>query len=220
MVRLLIFGAPGSGKGTYASRLKAQLDLEVISTGDIFRDMIKRDTPVGRKVREYVEKGLLVPDEITIEVLKEGLAGIPEDKGFLLDGYPRTVNQAQALEKIAKLDAVIHLIVPEWIIVKRLSSRRICSGCGAIYNLLFLKPKRDMICDSCGAPLYQREDDKPEVIRKRIAVYEQQTQPVLEYYKRRGIPFLEVRCEKLETPPEEVVDEILKGLRRLGLVIA
>ena len=217
MVNLIIFGAPGSGKGTYASRLKEKLNVEVIATGDIFREMIKADTPLGRRVREYVEKGLLVPDDITLEVLKQSLAKIPQSKGFILDGYPRTIWQAEALDKIAKIDAIIHLIVPEWIIVERLSSRRICQNCGAIYNLLFLKPKLDMVCDNCGGPLYQRPDDKPEVVRKRIEVYEKQTQPLLDYYRVRGVPFVEVKCEKLETSPDEIVEEIFKGLRKLNL---
>lgn len=218
MVNLIIFGAPGSGKGTYASRLKEKLDVEVIATGDIFREMIKADTPLGRKVREYVEKGLLVPDDITLEVLKQSLAKIPKGKGFILDGYPRTVWQAEALDKIAKIDAVIHLIVPDWIIIERLSSRRICQNCGAIYNLLFLKPKRDLACDKCGGPLYQRLDDTPEVIKKRIEVYEKQTQPLLDYYRGKGVPFVEAKCDKLETPPEVIVEEILEGLKKLKLV--
>ena len=217
MVNLIIFGAPGSGKGTYASRLKEKLDLYVIATGDLFREMVKQGTPLGVKVKEYVEKGLLVPDEITLKVLRQNLAMIPKGKGFLLDGFPRTIEQAKALEELAKIDAVIHLVVPEWIIVERLSSRRICGNCGAIYNLLYLKPKNDMICDQCGGPLYQREDDTPEVIKGRIAVYERQTRPVLEYYKRKEVPIIEVSCERLETTPEEIVEKILEELKKLGL---
>ncbi|MGQ9538829.1 MAG: adenylate kinase family protein [Candidatus Bathycorpusculaceae bacterium] len=218
MVNLIIFGAPGSGKGTYASRLKEKLNVAVIATGDIFREMMKDDTPLGRKVRGYVEKGLLVPDDITLEVLKQNLAKIPKRKGFILDGYPRTIEQAKALDGLAKIDAIIHLIVPDWIIIERLSSRRICKNCGAIYNLLFLKPKNDMVCDKCGGQLYQRSDDTSEVIKKRIEVYEKQTQPLLQYYMAMGVPFVEAKCEKLETPPEAVVEEILKGLKRLNLV--
>ncbi|MEM1539904.1 MAG: nucleoside monophosphate kinase [Candidatus Bathyarchaeia archaeon] len=217
MVNLIIFGAPGSGKGTYASRLKEILNVAVIATGDLFREMIKEATPLGRKVKAYVEKGLLVPDDITFEVLKENLAKIPKGKGLILDGYPRTTEQAKALDEIAKIDAIIHLIVPDWIIIERLSSRRICKNCGAIYNLLFLKPKNDMVCDHCGGPLYQRSDDKPEVIKQRIEVYEKQTQPLLEYYREKKVPFVEVKCEKLEAPPEIIVQEILKGLKKLGL---
>ncbi|MGB9854539.1 MAG: adenylate kinase family protein [Candidatus Bathyarchaeales archaeon] len=218
MVNLIIFGAPGSGKGTYASRLRLKLDLEVVATGDIFREMMKNDTPLGRKVKGYVEKGLLVPDEVTLDVLKQNLAKIPHGKGFILDGYPRTIEQAKALDGIAKIDAIIHLIVPDWIIIERLSSRRVCKNCGAIYNLLYLKPKKDMVCDKCGGTLYQREDDNPEVIKRRIEVYEKQTQPLLNYYKEKGAPFVEAKCDKLETPPEAVVEEILKGLDKLKLV--
>ena len=217
MANLIIFGAPGSGKGTYASRLRLKLDLEVVATGDIFRELIKEETTLGRNAKEYVEKGLLVPDELTLKVLKQSLAKIPKGKGFILDGYPRTIEQAKALEGIAKIDAIIHLIVPEWIIVERLSSRRICKNCGAIYNMLYLKPKKDMICDKCGGTLYQREDDTPEVIRRRIEVYEKQTQPLLKYYMEKGVPFVEAKCEKLETPPETVVEEIMKGLEKLKL---
>ncbi|MEM2912342.1 MAG: nucleoside monophosphate kinase [Candidatus Bathyarchaeia archaeon] len=217
MVNLIIFGAPGSGKGTYASRLRLKLDLEVVATGDIFRELIREETTLGRNVKEYVEKGLLVPDELTLEVLKQSLAKIPKGKGFILDGYPRTIEQAKALESIAKIDAIIHLIVPEWIIVERLSSRRICKDCGAIYNILYLKPKKDMICDKCGGALYQREDDTPEVIKRRIEVYENQTQLLLKYYREKGVPFVEVKCEKLEIPPETVVEEILKGVEKLKL---
>jgi adenylate kinase len=217
MVKLIIFGAPGSGKGTYASRLRLKLDVEVIATGDIFREIIKEDTPLGRKVKGFVEKGLLVPDDVTLEVLKQNLAKIPKGKGFILDGYPRTIEQAKALNGIAKIDAIIHLMVPDWIIIERLSSRRICKNCGAIYNILYLKPKKDMICDNCGGQLYQRPDDTPEVIKKRIEVYEKQTQPLLQYYRDKGVPFVEAKCDKLETPPEMVAEGILRDLKRLGL---
>ncbi|MGB9713790.1 MAG: adenylate kinase family protein [Candidatus Bathyarchaeales archaeon] len=217
MVNAIIFGAPGSGKGTYALRLQSQLGLDVIATGDIFRQIMKEDTPLGRKVKDFVEKGLLVPDDVVIEVLKQSLAKT-SGKGFILDGYPRTIEQAKALEKIAKIDVVIHLIVPEWIIIERLSTRRICKNCGQIYNIRYLKPKVDMICDKCGGQLYQRPDDTPEVIKERIHVYERQTQPILNYYGEKGVPFVEFKCEELDVPPEVGVEEIKKGLKKLKLI--
>ncbi len=218
MVNAIIFGAPGSGKGTYASRLQSKLGVQVIATGDIFRELMKEDTPLGREVKSYVEKGLLVPDDIVVKVLKQKLAKTSKEKGFILDGYPRTVEQAKNLEKLAKIDVIIQLKVPDWIIIERLSSRRICKNCGEVYNLRYLKPKVDMKCDKCGGPLYQRPDDMPEVIKKRIEVYERQTQPLLQYYKEKRVPFVEYETDKLETPPEVAVEEILKGLKRLKLV--
>lgn len=214
----LIFGAPGSGKGTYASRLQSILDVNVIAMGDIFRETMKEDTSLGRKAKEYVDKGLLAPADFVLELLKTRLARADSRKGFILDGFPRTIEQAKALDKLAKIDVVIQLTVPEWLIIERLSTRRICKNCGEVYNLLYLKPKRDMICDKCGGPLYQRSDDTPEVIKNRIEVYERQTQPVLQYYKEKEVPFVEFKCDKIDLPPEVAVEEILKGLRKLKLV--
>lgn len=213
----IIFGAPGSGKGTYASRLQAKLGVDVVAMGDIFREIMKEDTELGKKVKGYVEKGLLVPDDIVIEVLKHRLAKIPKGKGFILDGYPRTLEQAETLEGIAKIDIIILLMVPDWIIIERLSTRRICKNCGAVYNIRFLKPKVENICDKCGGPLYQRSDDTPEVIKKRIQVYEAQTQPILQLFKERKMPFVVANCDALDTPPDAVVETILKELRKLKL---
>ena len=213
----IIFGAPGAGKGTYSSRLQAQLGLEVISMGDIFRESLKKDTELGRKVESYVEKGLLVPNDIVIDVLKQHLSEIPEGKGFLLDGYPRTVEQAEILGKITRIDVIILLVVPEWIIVERLSTRRICRNCGEVYNVRFLKPKIEGICDKCGGPLYQRADDTEEVIKNRIRIYEEQTQPIVKLFKKDKIPFVEARCETLDAPPDKIVKEIIKDLKKLKL---
>jgi adenylate kinase len=213
----IIFGAPGAGKGTYATRLQARLGVEVIAMGDIFRDIMKQDTALGKKVKGYVEKGLLVPDKIVTEVLKKRLASFPKGKGFILDGYPRTLEQAKALKKVTKIDVIILLTVPEWIIIERLSTRRICKNCGDVYNTRFLKPKVDMICDKCGGPLYQRSDDTPEVIKKRIGVYEEQTKPILQFFREGNVAFVVASCDELDTPPETVVDAILKDLRKLNL---
>jgi adenylate kinase len=216
-VNAIIFGPPGSGKGTYASRLQSRLGVDVIAMGDIFREILKEETELGRKVKGYVEKGLLVPDAIVIEVLKNRLAKISEGKGFILDGYPRTLEQAETLEGITKIDVIILLMVPDWIIIERLSSRRICRNCGAVYNVRFLKPKVENVCDKCGGPLYQRSDDTPEVIKKRIQVYEKQTRPILQLFKERKVPFVVANCDALDTPPETVVEAILKELRKLNM---
>ena len=216
-MKAIIFGPPGSGKGTYASRLQVKLDLDVIAMGDIFREIIKEDTPLGKKVKNYVEKGALVPDEIVIEVLKQRLGRVKSVKGFVLDGFPRTLDQAEALDRIVKIDVVIQLIVPEWIIVERLSTRRICRKCGEVYNVRYLKPKVEGVCDKCGGQLYQRSDDTEKVIRDRIQVYERQTQPILKHYEEKNLPFVEFKCEKLDIPPEVAVEAILKGLQRIKL---
>jgi adenylate kinase len=216
-LKAIIFGAPGSGKGTYASRLQAKLGIDVIAMGDIFRELLKEDSELGRKVKVYVEKGLLVPDEIVVEVLKQRLNKIPKGKGFILDGYPRTLEQAKTLDAITKIDAILLLDVSDWIIIERLSSRRICRNCGTVYNVRFLKPKVEGICDKCGGPLYQRSDDNPEVIKKRLQVYQEQTRPLLEYFKEKKVPFVTSSTPTLDTPPELIVDKIIAELKKLKL---
>ena len=213
----IIFGAPGSGKGTYASRLQSRLGVDVIAMGDIFREKMKEDSELGKKVKGYVEKGLLVPDDIVNEVLRQRLNAIPPGKGFILDGYPRTVEQAKKLKQITTIDVVILLLVPDWIIIERLSTRRICKNCGSVYNTRFLKPKIEGICDKCGGELYQRSDDTPEVIKKRIQVYEEQTQPILQLFRETKVPFVVAHCDALDTPPDKIVDAIMKDLQKLKL---
>lgn len=216
-VNAIIFGAPGSGKGTYASRLQAKLGVDVIAMGDIFREIMKEDTALGKKVKSYVEKGLLVPDEIVVDVLKHRLTKVSAGKGFILDGYPRTLEQAKILGDIAKIDVIILLMVPDWIIIERLSTRRICKNCGAVYNIRFLKPKVEGVCDKCGGPLYQRSDDTPEVIKKRIQIYEEQTKPILQFFEELKVPFVVAHCDALDMPPDKVVDAILSDLKKLKL---
>ena len=213
-MKAVMFGAPGAGKGTYSSRLQKKLGVETIATGDIFRELIKNNSELGRKVRGYVEKGLLVPEEIVIDVLKERLSKIPEGKGFILDGFPRTLEQAKALEAIAKIDVVLMLDVPDWLIIERLSSRRICRNCGTVYNIRFLKPKVEGVCDKCGGPLYQRPDDNPEVIKKRLQVYKEQAKPLLEYFEEKKVPFVVSKTNSLDQLPEPIVDRMIEELKK------
>ena len=214
MVRLIILGPPGSGKGTYAIRLHSKLSIPAIATGDIFREMVEKETPLAKKIKLFMSEGKLVPDDITIEILSKRLKKDDCRKGFILDGYPRTIKQAEALDKIAKIDAVIRLIVPEWIIVERLSSRRVCKNCGQIFNIRFLKPKKEGICDKCGGELFQRPDDQPKVIKDRLKVYETLTQPLINYYTG-AVPFIKYNCESVDIPPEVAVANILEQLEKL-----
>jgi adenylate kinase len=208
-MRIVMLGPPGSGKGTYASRLTSILGIPHISTGDLVREEINAGTEIGRKIKAYSERGELVPDEIIINLLIERLKKPDAQKGFILDGFPRTIRQAEALKEISKVDLVINLNVPDEIIIQRLSNRLICKRCGAIYNKLTLKPKVDGKCDLCGGELYQRDDDKPEIIRERLNVYRRSTEPLIEYYRREGI-LKDVYCNSLMTPPEEVVKKIIE----------
>lgn len=216
-MKAIMFGAPGAGKGTYASRLHQKLGVETIATGDIFRELIKEDSELGKKVKGYVEKGLLVPDDVVIDVLKDRLSKIQKDKGFILDGFPRTLEQAKALEAITSIDVILLLDVPDWIIIERLSSRRICRSCGEVYNIRFLKPKVEGVCDKCGGQLYQRSDDTAEVIQKRLQVYQQQSKPLLEYLKKKGVPVVVSQTTTLDQPPEPIVDRMIEELKKRKL---
>ncbi len=216
-LKAIIFGAPGAGKGTYSSRLQAKLGVDVIAMGDIFRESVKQDSELGRKVKGYVEKGALVPDDVVVEVLKDRLAKVPAGKGFILDGFPRTIEQAKTLEGITKIDVILQLDVPDEIIIERLSSRRICKKCGEVYNIRFLKPKVEGVCDKCGGELYQRVDDNPEVIKNRLKVYKDQTEPLIEYYKEKQVPFVVSGTKSLDSPPDPMVAKMLDDLAKLGI---
>jgi adenylate kinase len=206
-MKIILLGPPGAGKGTYASRLTPILGVPHISSGDIVRDEIKAQTELGNAIREYSDKGELVPDEIIIKLLAKTLRKPDSERGFILDGFPRTIKQAEALDKISKIDLVINVNVPDEIIIKRLSNRIVCRKCGTIYNKLTLKPKKDNICDECGGQLYQREDDKPEVIQERLNVYRKKTEPLIEYYKKKSL-LKDVSCDNLTIPPEVIVEKI------------
>ncbi|MGC9003587.1 MAG: adenylate kinase [bacterium] len=211
---MILLGAPGAGKGTHAKQLSSILGIPHISTGDIFREEMKNNSELGKEVKRYVERGELVPDEIVNKIVKKRLSQDDCKKGFILDGYPRTVPQAIALDEIVKelslpLKKVINLVVGEEEIIRRLSGRRICRNCGAIFHIINMPPKKEGICDYCGGELYQREDDTPEAIKHRLAVYHEQTEPLIRYYKDKGL-LVNVNCE---VPLEQSVEEIVRILK-------
>jgi len=191
-MRIILMGPPGAGKGTQAEKLTEKLAIPHISTGDMFRKAIKEETELGKKAKSFMDQGKLVPDEVTIGIVKERLAEADCQKGFLLDGFPRTVPQADALEEILKelnmaLDAVINITVFREILIERLTGRRVCKSCGATYHVIFNPSQTDNVCDKCGGELYQRNDDKVETVGNRLDVYEAQTAPLIEYYRNKGL---------------------------------
>ena len=183
-MKIIFLGAPGSGKGTHATRVKTELGVPHISTGDIFRENIKGGTPLGVLAKSYIDKGALVPDDVVIDIVADRLAKEDCKKGFILDGFPRTIYQAEALKKIADIDVVINLVVDDEAIVKRVAGRRMCR-CGETYNVAFLNGATT--CAKCGGELYQREDDKEETVKSRLEVYHRETAPLIDYYRNEGL---------------------------------
>lgn len=191
-MNLILLGPPGSGKGTQAKRLMQRYEIPQISTGDILRDAVKEGTPLGREAKRYMEEGKLVPDEVVVGIVKDRLKGPDCQRGFILDGFPRTIAQAEALDRILEemgrgIDHVIDIRVDKDELLRRLSGRRTCRSCGAMYHVIFNPPRVDGVCDRCGGELYHREDDKEETIRERLRVYEGQTAPLIEYYEKKGL---------------------------------
>ena len=192
-MNFILMGLPGAGKGTQAERIVAEYGLPHISTGDMFRAAMANETELGLKAKSYMDQGALVPDEVTNGIVKERLAEPDTEKGFLLDGFPRTLDQAKALDEMLadlnkKLDAVIDIHVPEEVLVERLAGRFMCRNCWATYHKLFNPPKEEGTCDRCGShDFYQREDDKPETVKNRLAVNIKSSEPILTYYKDKGL---------------------------------
>ena len=191
-MRLILVGPPGAGKGTQAVALAAHYKIPHISTGDIFRANLKNGTELGKQAQSYMDRGELVPDSVTNEMVKDRLGNSDVANGFLLDGFPRNTNQAEVLDAILlenkmALDAALELAIDNSEIIRRLSGRRTCRNCSATFHKDFEKPKIDGICDKCNGQLYQREDDKEEVIARRLEIYSQQTAPIISYYKKAGI---------------------------------
>ncbi|MDO4614574.1 MAG: adenylate kinase [Lachnospiraceae bacterium] len=189
-MRLIMLGAPGAGKGTQAKILADTYKIPHISTGDIFRANIKGGTELGKKAKSYMDAGALVPDELVCELVADRIAQEDCRDGYILDGFPRTIPQAEALDQAAealgqKLDYAVDIDVPDESIINRMSGRRACVGCGATYHIKFNAPKKADICDTCGAELILREDDKPETVQKRLSVYHEQTQPLIDYYTKK-----------------------------------
>jgi len=212
-VILVFLGPPGAGKGTQAKLLSQRMGFLHLSTGDLLREAVKNQTPLGKKAKEYMDRGELVPDELIVQLIEETM---PKDGNVILDGFPRTVNQALALEEMLKgkgekISKVLFFDVPDEVIIDRLSGRRVCSKCGAVYHVKYNPPKVEGVCDLCGGSLVQRDDDKEEVVRKRLEVYRKQTQPLIEFYQDRGIIY---RLDA-EKGVEELFEEV-KGLVRDG----
>jgi adenylate kinase len=186
-MNIVILGPPAVGKGTYAEFLSDKYGIPKISVGDLFRRAIKDETELGKKIKDYVSSGDLVPDEIVIELVKNRLQGDDCKGGFLLDGYPRTVPQAEAMGKFKKIDVALNFVAPDEVIMSRIGGRRTCSKCGAIYHVKNVPPKVEGICDRCGGRLIQRSDEKPQVIKNRLAVYRKKTKPVVDYLRKKGL---------------------------------
>ena len=186
-MKLILLGAPGAGKGTQAEIISERLSVPTISTGNIIRAALKAQTEMGIKAKEFIDKGLLVPDDVVIGIVRDRLKEDDCKNGFILDGFPRTVPQAQALDDMGiEIDKVIDIQVPDEKIVQRLSGRRVCSGCGASYHLLYKKPEKDGVCNSCGAQLVQRTDDREETVLERLKIYHEQTEPLVDYYRKKN----------------------------------
>ena len=191
-MKIIMLGAPGAGKGTQAKRIAEKYGIPHISTGDIFRANIKEGTELGMKAKEFMDQGLLVPDEVTIGMLLDRIKKEDCVNGYVLDGFPRTIPHAESLTKALeemgqKIDYAVDVDVPDENIVSRMSGRRACITCGATYHVQFAPPKAEGICDKCGAELVLRDDDKPETVQKRLTVYHEQTQPLIDYYRRAGV---------------------------------
>ncbi len=209
-MRLILLGAPGAGKGTQAKKLSQKLCIPHISTGDIFRNNMINGTELGIKAKEYIDKGMLVPDELTISIVKDRLIQDDCKNGFILDGFPRTIPQAEYLEKTlieigTDMDHVVNIHVADEEIIKRMSGRRVCPNCGATYHIVFNPTKVDGICDNCNTNVIQRDDDKEETVISRLKTYHEQTEPLIDFYSKRGKILTVIGKEEIEETSKAVI---------------
>lgn len=209
-MNLIFLGPPGAGKGTVAGTVSQEYGIPQISTGDLFREAVRKESELGRKVKGILDRGELVPDSLTVELVKERLALPDARQGFILDGFPRTIPQADALEGFAGIDRVINFQIGDELVVRRLSGRRVCRACGAIYHVENMPPKVEGVCDRCGGELYTRSDDRAEAIQKRLEVYRQQTEPLIQYYRGKGL----LADIDASVSPELTMEQIRKITRK------
>ena len=210
-MKIIMLGAPGAGKGTQADKIAEKYNIPHISTGDIFRSNIKAGTELGKKAKSFIDQGLLVPDEVTIGMLLDRIHEVDCENGYILDGFPRTIPQAESLtaaleENGEAIDFALDVEVPDANIVNRMAGRRACLKCGATYHTEFAAPKKEGICDKCGSELVLRDDDKPETVQKRLEVYHEQTHPLIDYYKKKGVLHAIDGTLSMETVFKNIVD--------------
>ena len=215
VMKIIMLGAPGAGKGTQAQMIADQYHIPHVSTGDIFRANIKNGTELGMEAKKYMDQGLLVPDELTVKILLDRVAEEDCKEGYLLDGFPRTIPQAEVLDKALTelgdaIDYAINVDVPDENIVKRMSGRRACLSCGSTYHMEHIPPKKEGVCDKCGNELVRRDDDKPETVLNRLEVYHKQTQPLIQFYEEKGV----LRTVDGTKPMKEVFDSIVEILEK------
>jgi len=204
-MKLIFLGAPGAGKGTIATAVSKEYGIPQVSTGDLFREAVKNGTELGQRVKGIMERGELVPDEVTVDLVRERLSRPDTAAGYILDGFPRTVPQAEALAGFQRLDAAINFKCGDEVVISRLSGRRVCRSCGAIYHVKNIPPRREGVCDRCGGELYTRDDDRDESIRNRLRVYREQTEPLISFYRRKS--------ELREIDSAQSVEDSIRQLR-------
>jgi len=218
-MKIIMLGAPGAGKGTQAKKIAEKYAIPHISTGDIFRANLKAGTELGKKAKEYMDAGALVPDELTVDLVMDRISKDDCVNGYILDGFPRTIHQAEKLTEAlsatgGEIDHAITVDVPDAVIIDRMAGRRMCSNCGASYHIVNIPTKMEGICDQCGTELIVRDDDKPETVKKRLAVYHEQTKPVIHYYGEKDLVLLVDGTQSMDTVFAAIVDKLGESLCR------